>query len=178
MVMTVQKEIKNNKKTRSLITHDGGMENRKEQRRECIGQLAGRVASSQGSQALTQKSLLRLGSLALALVWPQLTTALGFTTQALDCFRVNLLRSCVLLALVIIKGQFGARGDVAVGKESKVVKILVGMIRAADRDDFAVRVARVVHKASCGTKFAAIDDFHILFFIVIILDIPVQREEV
>lgn len=52
------------------------------------------------------------------------------------------------------------------------------MIGGANGDDLAVRVARVVHKASCGTKLAAIDDFHILFLIVVILDIPVQREEV
>lgn len=172
MVMTVQKI-----KTKSLITHDGGMKKCKEQRREGIGWLVGRVDRAH-ARVNTKESLLRLGSLALALVWPQLPTALGFTTQALDCLRINLLRSCVLLALVIIEGQFGARGDIAVSEKGKVVKIFVGMIRGANRDDFAVRVARVVHKASCGTKLAAIDDLHILFFVVVILDIPVQREEV
>lgn len=171
-VVTVQKR---KKKTKSLITHDGGMKNCKEQRREGIGRLAGRVARALVD---TKESLLRLGSLALALVWPQLTTALGFTTQTLDCFRINLLGSCVLLALVIIEGQFGARGDIAVSEKGKVVKIFVGVIRGANRDDLAVRVARVVHKASCGTKLAAINDFHILFFVVVILDIPVQGEEV
>lgn len=52
------------------------------------------------------------------------------------------------------------------------------MIRGANGDDLAVRVTRVVHKPSCRTELAAVDDFHIFFFIVVVLDIPVQREKV
>lgn len=79
--------------------------------------------------------------MALALVRPQLSTALSFTAQALDSLRINLLRSCVLLALVIVESQFRARGNVAVGEKGKVVEVLIGMICGADRDDLAIRVA-------------------------------------
>lgn len=88
------------------------------------------------------------------------------------------MRRCVLLALIIIEGQFGARGNVAVREKGEVVEIFVSMIRGANRDDLAVGVARVVHKPSCRPELAAVDDFHIFFFVVVILHIPIQREKV
>lgn len=123
-------------------------------------------------------SLVVPGALAFTLVRPQLTAALSLSTQAGNSLRVNLLGNRLSGPGVVVEGQFGAGGNIAVGEKGDVIEVFVILVLGRHRHVLAIGITRMVHEAGSRTKFAAIDDVHLFFIEVFIIFVPIQGKEV
>lgn len=99
---------------------------------------------------------------------PQLPTAVGLSAKTFDCVRVNLVAA--IPVRVVIECELSARGDIAQGEKREVVHKVIGVVRGVDGGDYAVRIARVVHKPCRGAEFLPIDHVEIVVVFAVHLD--------
>lgn len=123
-------------------------------------------------------SLVLLRALAFALIRPQLTTTVSFSTQAGHGVRVNLSWNRISGPGVVVEGQFGARGNIAVGEKGEVVEVAIILVLGRYRHNLAIWITRMIHEPGSRAKFAAIDNIFVFHIVPGFPIVPIQRKEV
>ena len=112
----------------------------------------------------------------LTSIRPQLASAILLATETFHRIRIDLFGS--IPVRVVIECQLGIGRDVPNGKEGKVVKPLIRKAINRNGDNLAIGIAGVVDKSCRSAELLAVNDVAILVRLIVIINQPVQAEEV
>lgn len=106
---------------------------------------------------------------ALPLVGPKLFAAVLLPTETLDSIRIDHFEHFSLR--VVVKGKLGVGRDIAKREERQVVQEVIVALHRRHRNQFAIRVARMVHEAGDSAELLGIHH-------VLALAGPIKAEQV